>query len=158
MRTRLLINLVFEALDMDLACRMAPEVIHHSDQGCQCRVLTFGKRCRYAGVLPSMRPVGERCDNALAEILFAAHEFELLDRHSLHMRTGARLPVFDFVEGSENPRPSHSAFGRVSPIRFEGIHAVNNSAGALAGAPSTRGTEGPLEALRGSTSLALALG
>jgi putative transposase len=33
------------------------DVIHHSDQGCQYTSIEFGRRCREAGVRPSMGSV-----------------------------------------------------------------------------------------------------
>lgn len=47
-------ELMLKALDMALAQRHAKGVIHHSDQGCQYTSLAFGRRCREAGVRPSM--------------------------------------------------------------------------------------------------------
>ncbi len=60
-------------------------VIHHSDQGSQYTSLEFGRRCREAGVRPSMGSVGDAYDNALCESFFATLECELIDRH--HFQT-----------------------------------------------------------------------
>ena len=55
--------------------------------------LTFGKRCREAGVRPSMESVGDCPDNAMCESLFAILEVvyncdsgsgELIGRHCFH--------------------------------------------------------------------------
>jgi putative transposase len=46
-------------------------VIHHSDHGSQYTSMEFGKRCREAGVRPSMGSVGDAYDNAMAESFFA---------------------------------------------------------------------------------------
>lgn len=151
MRTHLRADLVLEALDMALARRGARDVIHHSDQGCQYTSIAFGKRCREAGVQPSMGSVGDCYDNALAESFFATLECELLDRHSFRSPTEARLAVFDYIEGFYNSRRRHSASGRMSPMRFEVLHAETNSRDALAGAPRFRGTLESLEPLRGSS-------
>ena len=58
-------ELVTDALDMALCQRKPDEVIHHSDQGSQYTKVAFGKRCRQAGVRPSMGSVGDCYDNAL---------------------------------------------------------------------------------------------
>ena len=42
-------------------------VIHHSDQGSQYTSIAFGRRCREAGVRPSMGSRGDCYDNALFE-------------------------------------------------------------------------------------------
>ena len=80
METHLRTALVLAALDMAVKQRQPRAVIHHSDQGCQYTALTFGQRCRDAGVRPSMGSVGNCYDNALCESFFATLECELLDR------------------------------------------------------------------------------
>ena len=152
MRTHLRTDLVLEALNMALARRGATEVIHHSDQGCQYTSIAFGKRCREAGVRPSMGSVGDCYDNAMAESFFATLECELLERHSFRTPIEARLAVFDFIEGFYNSRRRHSAIGNVSPSRFEALEAARTRRDALDAAPRFRGTQGLLEPPRGSSS------
>lgn len=157
MRTHLLTELVLEALDMALERRRAPDVIHHSDQGCQYTSLAFGKRCREAGVRPSMGTVGDCYDNALAESFFATLECELLDRHSFRTPLEARLAVFDFIEGFYNSRRRHSAIGYLSPLRFEALHATRAACETPRDEFLIRATEGLLEPLGGSSSSAQSL-
>lgn len=59
MATHLRTELVLEALNMAIWQRQPEGVVHHSDQGCQYTSVAFGKRCREAGVQPSMGSVGE---------------------------------------------------------------------------------------------------
>ena len=60
MATHLRTELVLDALDMALRRRRHPAaVIHLSDQGSQYTSIAFGKRCREAGVRPSMGTVGD---------------------------------------------------------------------------------------------------
>ena len=47
-------ELVLSALGMALWRRQPDGVIHHSDQGSQYTSIVFGKRCKLAGVRPSM--------------------------------------------------------------------------------------------------------
>ena len=112
-------ELVLDALDMAIEQRHPQGVVHHSDQGCQYTSWAFGRRCREAGVLPSMGSVGDAYDNALAESFFATLEVELLARTQFRNRTEARLGVFDYIEGFYNPRRRHSALGQRSPIDYE---------------------------------------
>lgn len=120
MRDHLRTDLVLEALEMALYTRRpAAGLIHHSDRGCQYTSFAFGRRCRQAGVAPSMGSVGDAFDNALAESFFATLECELIDRRSFRNRTEARLAVFDFIEGFYNPRRRHSSLGQLSPAEFE---------------------------------------
>lgn len=102
-------ELVLEALNMALYQRRPRDVIHHSDQGAQYTSVAFGKRCRKAGVRPSLGSVGDGYDNALCESFFATLECELLDRCSFRTPAEARLAIFEFIEGWYNPRRRHSA-------------------------------------------------
>jgi putative transposase len=62
---------------------------------------------------------GDAYDNALCESFFATLECELLDRHRFQTQAEARLAVFDFIEGWDNPRRRHSALDYLSPVVFE---------------------------------------
>jgi putative transposase len=116
-------ELVVDALDMALWNRRpAAGLVHHSDQGCQYTSLAFGRRCREAGITPSMGSVGDCFDNAMAESFFATLECELLDRHRFATRTQARVAVFDYLEGFYNPHRRHSALGQLSPTDYERSH------------------------------------
>jgi hypothetical protein len=53
--------------------------------------IEFGKRCREAGVRPSMGSVGDAYDNAMADSFFATLECELLDRHHFKTQAEARI-------------------------------------------------------------------
>lgn len=123
MSTHLRTQLVLDALGMAIWQRRPQDVIHHSDQGSQYTSLSFGKRCREAGVRPSMGSVGDCFDNAMCESFFATLECELLDRETFHSPTEARQAVFAFIEGWYNLHRLHSALGYLSPIQFERSHA-----------------------------------
>jgi len=119
MATTLHRKVVLDALAMAVEQRQPVGVVHHSDQGCQYTSLDFGRRCREAGVRPSMGSVGDCYDNAMAESFFATLETELIDRHSFPTKSAARLAVFDFIEGFYNPHRRHSGLDQMSPIEFE---------------------------------------
>src|SRR5437867_11525949 len=119
METHLRTELVLEALSMAVWQRQPTSVIHHSDQGCQYTSIAFGKRCRKAGVRPSMGSVGDCFDNAMCESFFATLECELLDRQSFRTQAEARLAVFEFIEGWYNPSRRHSGIGYLSPMAYE---------------------------------------
>jgi putative transposase len=112
-------ELVLDALDMALRQRRARDVVHHSDQGSQYTSVAFGKRCREAGVRPSMGSVGDCYDNALCESFFATVECELLDRGSFRSHAEARRELFEFIEGWYNTRRRHSSLGHLSPVEYE---------------------------------------
>ena len=119
MKGHLRTELVLDALEMAIWQRRPHEVIHHSDHGAQYTSIEFGRRCREAGVRPSMGTVGDCYDNALCESFFATLERELLDRRTFDSRGQARTAVFEFIEGWYNPRRRHSALGHVSPADYE---------------------------------------
>jgi putative transposase len=119
MATTLATSLVLDALEMALTTRRPNEVIHHSDQGSQYTSLEFGRRCREAGVRPSMGSVGDAYDNAMCESFFATLECELLARRRFKTQAEARMALFQFIEGFYNRRRRHSSIGYLSPIDYE---------------------------------------
>jgi len=106
-------------LSMAVQQRHPEKVIHRSDQGSQDTALSFGKRCREAGVRPSMGSIGDCYDNALCESFFASLECELLDRTTFRTKHDARMDVFSFIENWYNPHRLHSSIGYLSPIQYE---------------------------------------
>ncbi len=121
-------QVVLDALEMALELRKPKGVIHHSDQGSQYTSLTFGLRCKQAGVRPSMGSVADCYDNAMCESFFATLECELPNQHNFRTRQEARLAVFEFILGWYNPHRLHSALGYRSPIEFERDHETKELA------------------------------
>ncbi len=119
MATHLKTELVLDALNMALWQRRPRQVVHHSDHGTQYTSIAFGKRCREAGVRPSMGSVGDCYDNALCESFFATLECELLDRRKFATQAEARMAVFEFIEAFYNPHRRHSSLGYLSPVNYE---------------------------------------
>jgi putative transposase len=122
MDTNLKTELILEALEMAVTQRQPSGVIHHSDRGCQYTSYAFGKRCREAGVMPSMGSVGDAYDNAMAESFFATLERELLNRRRFRSQAEARMAVFEWIEGWYNPHRRHSSLGYRSPVNYERAH------------------------------------
>jgi len=122
MASHLRTELVLDALEMALYQRRPTNVICHTDQGSQYTSVAFGKRCREAGVRPSMGSVGDAFDNALCESFFATLECELLDRRKFHSQSEARMAVFAFIEGWYNPSRRHSGLDYLSPVNYERRH------------------------------------
>lgn len=113
-------ELVLDALNMALWNRRpSAGVVHHSDRGCQYTSLAFGRRCREAGIVPSMGRRGDAYDNAMAEAFFATLETELLMRRPFPHRGAARTAIFDYIEGFYNPRRRHSSLDYLSPAAYE---------------------------------------
>src|SRR6266511_3722008 len=87
------------------------EALRRPVESAQYTSLAFGRRCRAAGVVPSMGATGDCFDNALAESFFATLECELVDRSRWRTHAEARTAVFAFVEAFYNRRRRHSALG-----------------------------------------------
>jgi len=119
MANHLRTELVLDALNMALQQRQPTNVIHHSDQGTQYTSISFGRRCKQAGVRPSMGSVGDCFDNAMCESFFATLECELIDRNTFRSHAEARLAIFEFIEGWYNPHRRHSSIDYLSPINYE---------------------------------------
>ena len=119
MANHLRAELVLDALEMAVGQRRPKDVIHHSDQGSQYTSLAFGKRCKEAGVRPSMGSAGDAYDNAMCESFFATLECELLHRRRFASQAEARMACFSFIEGWYNPVRLHSALGYRSPMVYE---------------------------------------
>ena len=81
--------------------------------------LAFGKRCKEAGVRPSMGSVGDACNNAMRESFFATLGCELLERRRFASQAEARMACLGFIEGWYNPVRLHSALGYRSPMAYE---------------------------------------
>lgn len=120
--THLRTELILDALDMAVTLRRPDAVIHHSDRGCQYTSYAFGKRCKEAGVMPSVGSAGDAYDNAMAESFFATLERELLNRRRFKSQAEAKMAVFEYIEGWYNPHRRHSALGYRSPVNFERAH------------------------------------
>jgi putative transposase len=119
METHLRTELMLAAIDMAITMRRPLGVIHHSDHGWQYTSYAFGKRCREAGIMPSMGTVGDAYDNAMAESFFATLEREVLHRRRFKSQAEAKLAIFDWLEGWYNPHRRHSSLGYRSPVNYE---------------------------------------
>jgi putative transposase len=128
MATRMKTRLVLDALEMAIGQRHPEGVIHHSDHGSQYTSVEFGRRCRKAGIRPSMGSVGDCFDNALCESFFATLECELIDRHQFFTQAEAQRAVFDFIEGWYNLHRLHSSLGYDTPAHYEKRYATRIAA------------------------------
>jgi putative transposase len=70
-------------------------------------------------VRPAMGSVGDCFDNAMCESFFATIECELPDRRRFRTQVEARMAIFEFIEGWDNPHRRHSAIAYLSPIDYQ---------------------------------------
>jgi hypothetical protein len=103
MATTLATQLVLDALNMALVTRRPKGVVHHSDQGSQYTSIEFGRRCRDAGVRPSMGSVGDAgaCPRAGRAGPEGQRHVRKLLRHP-RMRTARSLPLQDAGRGAQH--------------------------------------------------------
>jgi len=69
-----------------------------------------------------MGSVGDCFDNAMCESFFATLECELLARRRFRTQVEARMAVFEFIKGWDNPHRRHPALDYLSPINYERTH------------------------------------
>ena len=119
METHLRFELVEKALAMVVLRRQSKAVIYHSDQGMQYTSAAVGKGCREAGVRPTIRSVGDACDDAMCESFFPTLNYELLQHHRFENLNQARRAAFVFIERFHNRQRRHSALGYESPLHYE---------------------------------------
>jgi putative transposase len=113
-------ELVVDALEMAVwRRRPVTGLVHHSDRGVQYTAISFGKRLKEAGIVPSMGRTGTALDNAMAESFIATLKSELVHRHRFPDREAARSAIFEYLEGFYNRHRLHSALGYKSPVRYE---------------------------------------
>jgi putative transposase len=94
-------------------------VLRRPLESAQYTSLAFGKRCREAGVRPSMGSVGDAYDNAMCESFFVTLECELLERRRFTSKIEAKMACFSFIEGWYNAVRLHSALSYRSPMAYE---------------------------------------
>mgnify|MGYP003403011477 FL=1 len=115
-------SLVADALINAVAARdPAPEVIFHSDRGCQYTSGEFAALAAGCQVQLSHGRTGQCWDNALAESFFSSIKGELLDLQAWPTKAGARRAVTEYI-GWYNGTRLHSSLGYKAPAEFEASH------------------------------------
>jgi putative transposase len=118
--THLRTDLVLDALKNALATQPPrPEVIFHSDRGCQYTSHQFRKFCARNGVCPSVGATGICFDNAVAESFFATIKKECFDGQIWLDPHAVRIAAFEYIEGYYNLRRPHSTIGYRTPQEHE---------------------------------------
>jgi putative transposase len=118
--THLRTDLVKDALKNALATHPPqPEVIFHSDRGCQYTSHEFRRFCDRQQVRPSVGRTGCCFDNSVAESFFATIKKELLHGEVWPDAHAVRLAVFHYIEGYYNRHRPHSTIDYRSPEEHE---------------------------------------
>lgn len=121
-------ELPMQALDHALQSRPAaalPDLLHHSDRGCQYTSATFRQRLALSHITQSMSRKGNCYDNAAMESFWATLKAECFGTTIPATRDQAHLMVFDYIETFYNPIRLHSSLGFKSPANFEKTIQLN---------------------------------
>jgi transposase InsO family protein len=113
-------QLVLSAWNMALTHRQpAPQLVFHSDRGCQYASADFRHALAQRNALPSMSRKACCYDNAAMESFWSTLKQELVYRGCFKTRSQARQAIFDFIEVFYNRRRLHSALNYLCPLDFE---------------------------------------
>jgi putative transposase len=113
-------QLVLSAWNMALTHRQpAPELVFHSDRGCQYASADFRHALAQSQALASMSRKANCYDNAAMESFWSTLKHELVYRHSFQTHTQARQAIFDYIEAFYNRRRLHSSLNYLNPVDFE---------------------------------------
>ena len=113
-------KLALEALRMALARgRVAPGLVHHSDQGVQYASGDYTELLTEHGILISMSRRGNPYDNAQAESFMKTLKYEEVYRTEYLDFADARRRIGKFIESVYNQKRLHSALGYLPPVEFE---------------------------------------
>ena len=113
-------QLVLAAWNMAQTHRQPPpELVFHSDRGCQYASVDFRQALASSQALPSMSRKGNCYDNATMESFWSTLKMELVYRQNFATRQQARQAIFEYIEVFYNRQRLHSALGYASPNAFE---------------------------------------
>jgi transposase InsO family protein len=113
-------QLVLAAWEMAQTQRQpAPDLVFHSDRGCQYASGDFRQALARSQTQPSMSRQGNCYDNAAMEAFWSTLKLELVYRQSFATRQQARAAIFEYIEVFYNRQRRHSALGYATPAAFE---------------------------------------
>jgi putative transposase len=113
-------ELVEEALDTALGSRApAPNLLHHSDRGCQYASRSYREKLASRGIQASMSRRGDCYDNAVVESFFGTLKQELARDARWKTQAEARAAIHEYIEVFYNRRRLHSSLGYRSPAELE---------------------------------------
>ena len=115
-------DLPLAALDRALHHRAGaslPDLIHHSDRGCQYTSSEFRRRLSLCHITQSMSRKANCYDNAAIESFWATLKSECFGSFIPPTRAAAHSMIFDYIETFYNTTRLHSSLAFQSPLIFE---------------------------------------
>jgi putative transposase len=113
-----------EALEMALWQRghLLPDLVHHSDRGCQYTSIRYTERLAEAGIAPSVGSAGDAYDNAMAESTIGLYKTELIYRHRpWKTPEQVELATLEYIDWWNNRR-LHTEIGDIPPAEKEAMY------------------------------------
>ena len=123
-----------EALEMALWRRggALPDLVHHSDRGCQYTSIRYTERLAEAGIAPSVGSAGDAYDNAMAESTIGLYKSELIYRHRpWKTPEQVELATLEYIDWWNNRR-LHTEIGDVPPAEKEGMYYAGQELNEMA--------------------------
>jgi transposase InsO family protein len=113
-------QLILSAWNMAQTQRQPPpELLFHSDRGCQYASADFRHALATSKARSSMSRKGNCYDNAAMESFWSTLKQELVYRRCFKTRAEARQAIFDYIEIFNNRRRLHSSLNYLCPVDFE---------------------------------------
>jgi len=113
-------QLTLVALKMALAQRtITPNLVHHSDRGCQYAADIYIKLLKERGIRISMSRTGNPDDNAKAERFIRTLKYEEIYLNDYETVAEAQSRIAEFLDEIYNHKRLHSKLGYLPPAEFE---------------------------------------
>jgi len=113
-----------EALEMALWQRggALPDLVHHSDRGCQYTSIRYTERLAEAGIAPSIGAAGDAYDNAMAESTIGLYKTELIHRQGpWKTPEQVEFATLEYIDWWNNRR-LHTEIGDIPPAEKEKMY------------------------------------
>jgi len=122
--TTLRTDMPLEALEMAIwrRGRSLPDLVHHSDRGCQYTSIRYTERLAEAGIAPSVGSAGDAYDNAMAESTIGLYKAELIYRRGpWKTRDQVEIATLEYIDWWNNRR-LHTEIGDIPPAEKEEMY------------------------------------
>ena len=120
MADRMMDDLVIAALEQALIHRNPlPDLMHHSDKGCQYTSHDFQKKLAQHNITASTSGTGNCYDNAAMESFFHTLKTEHVYFERYQTREQAKSSIFEYIEVFYNRQRRHSTLDYKTPLTFE---------------------------------------
>jgi putative transposase len=104
-----------------------PDLVHHSDRGCQYTSIRYTERLAEEGIAPSVGSAGDAYDNAMAEATIALYKTELIKEHRPWRTPEAvEIATLEYIDWFNNRR-LHTEIGDIPPAEKEAMYYADSA-------------------------------